>query len=94
MAAGAVLLGAGAYFGKQARDKTDEWQAAERNGAAYPGGVADIESAGQRAETLEIVSFVVGGVALATGVVLLVLDGASPLAGPVAAAPSGVRVAF
>ena len=89
-----MLLGAGAYFGKQGGEKTGEGEAAERSGAAYAGGVADTEDAGQRAETLEIVSFVVGGVALATGGGVLVLDGASPLAGPVAAAPSGVRVAF
>ena len=70
---GVALLGAGAAMGAVASSKSNEVERAHAAGNKEFSEVADAESTGKSMDTGSVIGFTVGGAALATGVVLLVL---------------------
>jgi hypothetical protein len=73
---GALILAAGGYFTVTAQKAFDDFDAGiEECGGCVPmGDLADKRSTGESMRTLSIVSYAVGGAALATGAVLLYVN--------------------
>ncbi|HTR51403.1 MAG TPA: hypothetical protein VMJ10_11895 [Kofleriaceae bacterium] len=96
-AAGLVVTGVAIYYSVQASNRASDLEAACANGCDGS-AVASIDRAGQAANRDAIVSYVIGGVAIATGASLFAwarLHAAEPVvtATP-AGATAGVRVRF
>jgi hypothetical protein len=90
---GAAAVGVGVAFGMVAQSKAAELEDAQDRSRNFSRAGADIESSGERAETIQIAGLVVGGVARAPGAARrrLVVAGEQPAA---AAAPGGLEVRF
>jgi tetratricopeptide (TPR) repeat protein len=80
---GAVVVGAGGFLHAQARDELDDYDAAIQScaaaspsgGCANPGArVLDKKNGAENKQTLAITAYALGGVAIATGVVLAVIN--------------------
>lgn len=71
---GILGLGLGTIFGLSAKSNWDDAQSACRPGACGPGSEAqNLKDSASSSGTLSTIAFVVGGAALATGIVLLVV---------------------
>jgi hypothetical protein len=74
---GVVGLGAGTFFALRASGKYSDADALCSNGNCPPdkkSEIDDLDSAGDSAKTTATIGFIVGGVGIATGVTLLLLD--------------------